>query len=132
MTTLETVLVFVGAPLAVVAVVALLVYGLGARRTPRYRPGRSFEFQPVWFLASAPRAGDAVVNTAALEGAPSRNELTSGESAESAESRRATAAARRGARRRRSADEGGSAESARSTVATRERTARKGGARGTW
>jgi hypothetical protein len=139
MTVLETVLVFAGAPLAVFAVVALLVYGLGARRTPRYRPGRSFEFQPVWFLASAPRSGDSVVSAAELTGAGRSNSgrpaITAADSGESAEERRAAAAARRSARRRAGGseeDSGGESERATSAVATRDRTARKGGARGTW
>jgi hypothetical protein len=52
---LETVLIFAGIPIAVAVVVAGLVYaGGGARRSKRYRPGREFEFRPVWFL-SAPQ-----------------------------------------------------------------------------
>jgi hypothetical protein len=52
-----TVLIFVGIPAAVVAVVYGAVYGTSARRaSKRYRPGRPFEFAPVWFL-SAPEAG---------------------------------------------------------------------------
>jgi hypothetical protein len=52
----ETLLVFVGVPLAVFGLVALLTLGGGARRTPRYRPGRPFAFAPVWFT-SAERPG---------------------------------------------------------------------------
>jgi hypothetical protein len=52
MTFLETALVFVGAPIAIILVIAALVYGASARRTPRYRPGRSFEYSPVWFVAA--------------------------------------------------------------------------------
>lgn len=55
MTVLETVVIFVGIPAAVVAVIAGLVYGAGARRNKRYRPGRPFEFKPVWFLAQPDR-----------------------------------------------------------------------------
>lgn len=57
MTVLETVVIFVGIPAAVVAVIAALVYGASARRSKRYRPGRPFEFTPVWFLAQHDRAG---------------------------------------------------------------------------
>jgi len=53
MSILQTLLVFGGIPLAVVLVVAALVYGPGERQHPRYRPGRPFEFTPVWFLAAA-------------------------------------------------------------------------------
>jgi hypothetical protein len=52
---METVLVFGGIPVAVALVIAGLVYTGSARRSKRYRPGRPFEFQPVWFL-SAPEA----------------------------------------------------------------------------
>lgn len=47
-----TLLIYAGIPLAVVVVVAALVYGGGHRHTPRYRPGRPFECAPVWFLAA--------------------------------------------------------------------------------
>ena len=49
---IETVLVFVGIPAAVIAVVAGLVYGASARRGKRYRPGRPFQYTAVWFLSS--------------------------------------------------------------------------------
>jgi len=56
---IETLVVFAGIPLAVVAVVAGLVYaGSGRSNDRRYRPGRPFEFAPVWFL-SAPDAPDS-------------------------------------------------------------------------
>jgi hypothetical protein len=50
----QTVLTFVGAPAAVIAVVAILVYaGSGKSRAKRYRPGRSFDSAPVWYTSSA-------------------------------------------------------------------------------
>jgi hypothetical protein len=49
---IQTVLFFVGIPVAVVLVVAGAVYAGGSRRSRRYRPGRPFEFTPVWFLAN--------------------------------------------------------------------------------
>jgi hypothetical protein len=52
MSPIETVLLFIGAPAAITAVLAGLVYGAGSRRSPRYRPGRPFAFAPVWFLAA--------------------------------------------------------------------------------
>jgi hypothetical protein len=48
----ETVLVFIGIPAAVVLVIAGLVLGGATRRSRRYRPGRPFEFTPVWFLSA--------------------------------------------------------------------------------
>jgi hypothetical protein len=50
---LETVAIFAGIPVAVIAAIVGLVYGGNARRSRRYRPGRPFEFAPVWFLAPA-------------------------------------------------------------------------------
>jgi hypothetical protein len=71
--TIETVLVFVGIPAVVVAVIAGLVYGGSARRARRYRPGRPFEFTPVWFLAAPGRqhasAGDGGSAARAVSGA---------------------------------------------------------------
>src|SRR5688500_3432623 len=67
MTVTETVLVFVGAPLAAASALALLVFGVGARRAPRYRPGRPFSFTPVWFV-SAPRPGGSSADNLAIAG----------------------------------------------------------------
>jgi hypothetical protein len=64
---IETLLVFVGIPLAVAGLVALLILGAGARRAPRYRPGRPFTFAPVWFT-SAERPGGSAGDRAALTG----------------------------------------------------------------
>ena len=57
----QTVLIFVGAPAAVIAAVYAAVYSTTARRADkRYRPGRQFEFAPVWFLAApVPGAGSS-------------------------------------------------------------------------
>ncbi|WP_203963090.1 hypothetical protein [Actinocatenispora thailandica] len=55
MTVWEVVLVFVGIPVGVFLLLAAAVYGAGSRRSRRYRPGRPFEFAPVWFLASPER-----------------------------------------------------------------------------
>jgi hypothetical protein len=49
---IQTVLFFAGIPVAVVLLVAGAVYAGGSRRSRRYRPGRPFEFTPVWFLAN--------------------------------------------------------------------------------
>ena len=54
---LDTVLVYVGIPAAVVAGITGAVFASGPGRSRRYRPGRPFTFAPVWFL-SAP-AGSA-------------------------------------------------------------------------
>jgi hypothetical protein len=56
---IETLVVFVGIPLAVVAVVYGLVFaGSGRSNDRRYRPGRPFEFAPVWFLSAPESQGE--------------------------------------------------------------------------
>jgi hypothetical protein len=70
----STVLVFVIIPAVVILLVASLVFAGSdrGRRTRRYRPGRPYDFQPIWFLASPERvtaAGSAGHPTrAAIEG----------------------------------------------------------------
>lgn len=51
MTVLETVLILVGVPLAAIIVITALVFGTSSARSKRYRPGRDYDFAPVWFLA---------------------------------------------------------------------------------
>jgi hypothetical protein len=47
-------LVFVIIPAAIILLVAALVLAGSdhTKRTRRYRPGRPYDFQPIWFLAS--------------------------------------------------------------------------------
>jgi hypothetical protein len=54
---IETLVVFVGIPAAVIAAVTGLIFGGNTRRARRYRPGRPFEFRPVWFLAAPEQHG---------------------------------------------------------------------------
>jgi hypothetical protein len=58
---LSTILVFVIIPAGVIILVASLVLSGSdrTRRTRRYRPGRPYDFQPIWFLASPERVGAA-------------------------------------------------------------------------
>ena len=49
MTVVETILVYVVAPLAVVAVLALLTLVPGRRKKPRWKPGQAWEHEPVWY-----------------------------------------------------------------------------------
>ncbi len=62
---LSTLLVFVVIPLVVIVLVAALVLASGDRnrRSRRYRPGRPYDFQPVWFLASPERVGPSPSGT---------------------------------------------------------------------
>jgi hypothetical protein len=49
----QTLLYFVGIPLAVIAIVAGIIYAGGRKSTKRYRPGRPYEYAPVWFTSAA-------------------------------------------------------------------------------
>jgi hypothetical protein len=53
----STVLIYVGIPLVVIALVASIVMSGSdrSRRGRRYRPGRPYDFQPVWYLAAPER-----------------------------------------------------------------------------
>ena len=55
----STVLVFVGIPVVIILVVASLVFAGSdrTRRSRRYRPGRPYDFQPIWYLASPEQVG---------------------------------------------------------------------------
>jgi hypothetical protein len=76
----STVLIYFGIPVLIVLVIAALTFAGGARSAPRYRPGRPFEFTPVWFLSSpeelAKRTGAAALPAgtppAALAGGEAR------------------------------------------------------------
>jgi hypothetical protein len=50
----RTLLIFAIIPLAIIGVVAALVASGNTRSRParRYRPGRPYDFKPIWFLAS--------------------------------------------------------------------------------
>jgi hypothetical protein len=75
----ETVLVFGVVPLAGLALLAVLTFAPGASRSPRYRVGKTWDFEPVWYVARpdiAAPAGSAE-GRAALAAA-SRPELPAG------------------------------------------------------
>lgn len=55
----QDLLIFVGIPLAVIAIIFALVYASGARGAKRYRPGRPYNFAPVWFLSKPESEGPA-------------------------------------------------------------------------
>lgn len=74
----DTVLVFVCIPAAIVLVVTALAMIGGGRSPRRYRPGRRFDFTPVWFLA-APDQVAQVPGQAPLHSEAHRPELASGE-----------------------------------------------------
>jgi hypothetical protein len=75
----QTVLVFAGIPAGVVAVLAALIWGRGELRQPnRYRPGKPWNFPPVWYVPH-PQAQPMTGERRAL-GAAKRAAIESGES----------------------------------------------------
>jgi len=67
MSVVETVLVFVGIPLGASAVLALAVLGPAAARTPRYRPGNGWDYDPVWYLPHPEHVGPVSAASGRLE-----------------------------------------------------------------
>lgn len=61
MSIFSTILVYAIIPLGVIAVVAALVASGSTRARParRYRPGRPYDFKPIWFLASPAQVSPA-------------------------------------------------------------------------
>jgi len=80
LTITQTVLIYAGIPALVIAVIYGLVFAGETRRGggKRYRPGRPYDFRPVWFLAAEGAAEEPADGThrAALADAPSRAALT--------------------------------------------------------
>lgn len=71
----EALLLLIGVPAVVVAVIWALAWRGGPSASKRYRPGRPFHFATVWFLANH-RTGPATTGQA-LE-APERPALAAG------------------------------------------------------
>ena len=76
MSVTETLLYFVVIPLAAVLIISGLAAAGSGRRAKRYRPGRSYEFTPVWFLSAPEELADS--HAAALPAGAQRAELTGG------------------------------------------------------
>jgi hypothetical protein len=70
----ETILVFVGAPLAIFLLLAALIFLPGGRKRPRYRPGQPWEHPPVWYEPHPLGSGGHGASTghAAIEGGATR------------------------------------------------------------
>lgn len=70
MNVVQTVLVFVGIPAGIVALLALAVYGRAELHQPtRYRPGKPWPFEPVWYLPHPEHVAAASGAHAALDAA---------------------------------------------------------------
>ena len=73
MTIVQTVLVFVGIPAGIIALVFLAVYGRSMVRQPnRYRPGKAWTYPPSWFVPhpdAVSTTESGATNTTAVGGA---------------------------------------------------------------
>ena len=115
----ETILVFVGIPLAVVILLALLIFLPGGRKRPRYKSGQPWNHAPVWYEPHPEHAPAGAHGTPGHEGQTKAigssvyGEPTNGSSAHGASAHDS------------------SAHGAGTTVA-RKPAGPLGGARGTW
>lgn len=57
MSIVQTTLVFVGIPAVATLLVTVMVYARSAERTPRYRPGGPWPYEPVWYLPHPEHSG---------------------------------------------------------------------------
>jgi hypothetical protein len=48
-TVVETILVFAGAPLAIIVLLALLIFVPGGRKRARYKSGQAWDHAPIWY-----------------------------------------------------------------------------------
>jgi hypothetical protein len=58
-TVVETLLVFLGVPLAVIVVLALLTFVPGRQKRARYRSGQPWEHAPIWYEPQPEHPEDA-------------------------------------------------------------------------
>jgi hypothetical protein len=85
--------IFVGIPALILVVVSALAFGGRGQRSRRYRPGRPFDFAPVWFLSSPEQLAEsagavlpagaqapALTSTEVEHKAPARAAVTGGAS----------------------------------------------------
>jgi hypothetical protein len=66
----QTISVYVLIPAAIYAVIALLSMASKRNRTPRYKPGQAWSYDPVWWSAHAAQSMQSVQQRAAVHGAP--------------------------------------------------------------
>lgn len=69
MTVVETALIYGAIPLGVVLLVVIAVYGRSAAHQPnRYRPGKPWPFEAVWYIPHPESLDGVVSDRPALEG----------------------------------------------------------------
>ncbi len=83
MTVWQTLLVFVGIPLAVVVLVVAGVYGRSIVHQPnRYRPGRPWTYPAAWYVPHPDAIQDVVPERLAIEGSASNTTAVGGANGE--------------------------------------------------
>ena len=83
MSVIQTVLVFVGIPGGIIALVTLLVFGKSLARQPnRYRPGKPWTYPPSWYIPHPDAVLHDVPSHAQLEAAGSTTTAVGGASGE--------------------------------------------------
>jgi hypothetical protein len=83
MSVIETILVFAGIPLAVVALISFAVYGRSALHQPnRYRPGKPWLYRPTWYVPHPAAIDDVVPDRIAITGASGGASAAGGASGE--------------------------------------------------
>lgn len=83
MTIVQTVLVFAGIPLGVIALVTFAVYGRSALHQPnRYRPGKPWTYAPAWYVPHPDAVEDIVTDRVAIDGRGESVTATGGASGE--------------------------------------------------
>jgi hypothetical protein len=65
-TVAETLLVFAGIPLVIIAVMALLIFVPGGRKRVRYKSGQPWEHAPIWYEPHPDGVADGHGSHAAL------------------------------------------------------------------
>jgi hypothetical protein len=75
----STILIFVLIPAVVAALIAALsMAGSSRRRARRYRPGRPYDFTPIWYLASPEQVSRTAIEGPASRGRPQAPAIESG------------------------------------------------------
>ena len=83
MTVIQTLLVFVGIPAGIVALIYLAVFGKSLTRQPnRYRPGKPWPYEPTWYVPHPDAVVQAVPVHRQLEGVQAATTAVGGASGE--------------------------------------------------
>jgi hypothetical protein len=77
-TVVETILVFAGIPLAIILLLALLIFVPGGRRRVRYKSGQPWEHAPIWYEPHPDNPGLGQGSHAALTAGSSAHATTGG------------------------------------------------------